>query len=89
MLEAEFFGMRLFGRKELVLQLCVAAFGVRGAAAALAFTGSLDGLTAGAPCDVKWSGAIGTSTLTLLSGSTVVNKIACALNNLKYLDAKG
>ncbi|KAH8754017.1 hypothetical protein F5882DRAFT_53132 [Hyaloscypha sp. PMI_1271] len=85
MLKAEFLGMRLFGRKELVLQLCVAAFGVRGAAAALAFTGSLDGLTAGAPFDVKWSGAIGTSTLTLLSGSTVVNKIAFGISDQHLL----
>lgn len=69
--------MRFFSRQELVLQLCLVAFGIRGAIAALAFTGSLTGLTAGAPFDVTWSGAVGTSSLTMLSGSTVVNKIAC------------
>ena len=65
---------------KVVLQLCIAVFGIRGADAALAFTGSLDGLTAGASFDVTWSGAVGTSSLTLLSGTTVVNKIACKLS---------
>lgn len=71
--------MKLLGRKEFVLQSCLAALGMRGAAASLAFTGSLDGLTAGAPFDVTWTGAVGTSSLTLLSGTAVVNKIACVL----------
>lgn len=70
--------MKLFSRQELTLQLCfLAGFAIRETAAGLAFTGSLNGLTAGAPFDVTWSGAVGTSTLTLLSGTTVVNNIAC------------
>jgi hypothetical protein len=70
--------MRFFSRRELILQLCFAVFGIRRATATLAFTGSLTGLTASAQFDVTWSGAVGTSSLTLLSGTTVVNRIACA-----------
>lgn len=71
--------MRSILRQALVLELYLFAVAVRDAGAALAFTGSLDGLTAGAPFDVTWSGAVGTSSLTLLSGTTVVNDIACKL----------
>lgn len=71
--------MKFFSRQGSGLQLCLANFGLLGARAALAFTGSLTGLTVGAPFDVTWSGAVGTWTLTLLNGTRVVNKITCML----------
>jgi hypothetical protein len=71
--------MRFFSRQGSGLQLCLANFGLCGARVALAFTGSLTGLTVWAPFDVTWSGALGTSTFTLFNGTRVVNKISCML----------
>lgn len=79
--------MRLFHRPGSVLQSCfLATCAIRGATAALAFTNSFNGLTAGASFDLEWSGASGTSSVTLLSGASSsqveVNKVACMLITL-------
>jgi len=78
--------MKLFSNRELALQLCfLSAFTIGRSAVALAFTGSLNGLAAGAPFEVTWTGTVGTSSLTLLSATIVVNYIACTLSTSRNL----
>jgi hypothetical protein len=77
------FKMRSLSSHSLLVQLClVNIFAIGRVAAALAFTNpSLSGLTAGEPFTLTWSGASGTTTLTLQNGNPLqtVDTIACKL----------
>ncbi|CZT13715.1 hypothetical protein WAI453_008120 [Rhynchosporium graminicola] len=59
-----------YGNRALLHACLLSIFAIQKSAAALAFTNpSLAGLTAGVPYNLSWSGAAGTTTLTLQTGT--------------------
>jgi hypothetical protein len=86
------FKMRSLSSQSLLVQLClVNIFAIGRVAAALAFTNpSLSGLTAGEPFTLTWSGASGTTTLTLQNGNPLqtVDTIACKFADVSNTSTK-